>query len=98
MQSTLRCMDTRGPGRSLAGCGVSGFWERGWVSSRDHRGRQWLSRAWKRLEVDYEFLMCGLREDRNNVYRAKQMATGRSGTVVCANCRSSARVPEPLQA
>jgi len=35
--------------------------------SIDHRGRQWLSRAWKRLEVDYEFLMCGLREDRNNV-------------------------------
>jgi len=74
------------------------LWERGWVSSRDHRGRQRLSRAWKRLEVDYEFLMCGLREDRNNVYRARQIATSRRGTVICANRLSSARVPEPLRA
>jgi hypothetical protein len=43
------------------------------MSSRDHRSRQLLSRLEMTLEIDFAFLMCGLREGRNNVYTAKQM-------------------------
>lgn len=45
-------------------------------------GRHVLSRACKRLAVDFAFLMCGLREDRNNVYSAKQIDPCRSGAAI----------------
>jgi hypothetical protein len=67
-------MQSLAPIRALVGPLQRGqLCERSWASSCDHRSRQLLSRVEMTLEVDFAFLMCGLREGRNNVYRTKQM-------------------------